>query len=500
MVFSRASVFSALFVGALRAFGFDTSRHDNLAVYWGQNSYGATHGSDTANWQKNLDFYCQDDTIDAIPLAFVNVFEGAGGLPSLNMANVCNPSGDPVFPGSELPDCSFLASQIQTCQSKGKIVTLSLGGATGLATFSSASEASTFGDTIWNLFLGGSSSTRPFGSAVLDGIDLDIEGGTTTFYDSFINRIRTLSHGASKKYYVTGAPQCPYPDAYMSTVLNAVAFDAIYVQFYNNNCGLPNYNNPSAWDFGSWDNWAKTVAPNKDVRVYIGALAAESAGGSGYVDATTLSNIAIETRSKYSSFGGIMLWDASQAYANNRFDKTVKDSIRQSGGGSAPTTSSTPASPTTTSKTTTSTSRMTTVRTSSTTTSTTSTTSTSSTVKATTSTTAKTTTSTTAKTTTSTTVKTSTTSTAKTTSPTKATTKTTSPPKTTTKTSTSAASTSTGSSGSGPCAGVPTWSQIVAYNGGQKVVYLGHLYTARWWSYGGVPGGVGGEWAENGKC
>ena len=84
-------------------------------------------------------------------------------------SQVCNPSGDPLFPGSDLPDCSFLASQIQTCQSKGKIVTLSLGGATGLATFSSASEASKFGDTIWNLFLGGSSSTRPFGSAVLDG-------------------------------------------------------------------------------------------------------------------------------------------------------------------------------------------------------------------------------------------------------------------------------------------------------------------------------------------
>ena len=63
-----------------------------------------------------------------------------------------------------------------------------------------------------------------------------------------------------------------------------------------------------------WDNWAKTVAPNKDVKVYIGALASETAGGSGYVDATTLINIALETRSKYSSFGGVMLWDASQAY------------------------------------------------------------------------------------------------------------------------------------------------------------------------------------------
>ncbi len=67
------------------------------------------------------------------------------------------------------------------------------------------------------MFLGGSSSTRPFGAAVLDGIDLDIEGGGTTYFATFINRIRTLAAGSPKKYYFTAAPQCPFPDAYLST-------------------------------------------------------------------------------------------------------------------------------------------------------------------------------------------------------------------------------------------------------------------------------------------
>lgn len=31
-----------------------------------------------------------------------------------------------------------------------------------------------------------------------------------------VNRFRALASGASKKYYVTAAPQCPYPDAYQS--------------------------------------------------------------------------------------------------------------------------------------------------------------------------------------------------------------------------------------------------------------------------------------------
>ena len=118
--------------------------------------------------------------------------------------------------------------------------------------------------------MGGSSNTRPFGTAVLDGyvqifflcevglisvcsinsVDLDIEGGSTTFYDSFVNQIRSHAAGASKRsvvdytyikslikriviarYYITAAPQCPFPDAYLGTVLNAVGFDAVYVQF-----------------------------------------------------------------------------------------------------------------------------------------------------------------------------------------------------------------------------------------------------------------------------
>lgn len=62
-----------------------------------------------------------------------------------------------------------MASDIETCQAAGKIVTISLGGASGAATFSSDAQAETFADTIWNLFLGGSNSSRPFGSAVLDG-------------------------------------------------------------------------------------------------------------------------------------------------------------------------------------------------------------------------------------------------------------------------------------------------------------------------------------------
>ena len=135
-----------------------------------------------------------------------------------------------------MPNCQFLAEDIKTCQKNGKLVTISLGGATGSASFTSADQASAFGDTIWNVFLGGKNGSRPFGDAELDGyvklvwcrvgvcadagqpcsIDLDIEGGSTLHFDAFIKRIRDLAKTANKKVYISGAPQCVFPDSYMS--------------------------------------------------------------------------------------------------------------------------------------------------------------------------------------------------------------------------------------------------------------------------------------------
>ncbi|KAG6884389.1 hypothetical protein C0993_011618 [Termitomyces sp. T159_Od127] len=328
--FARSKVVLPLLAaGFLQAQAFDNSRSDNLAVYYGQNSYGATHS--TRSGQSSLSAYCQDDTINAIPIAFLYDFFSTGGLPALDLSSTCSAAANGAFPGTALPNCQFLAEDIKTCQKKGKIITLSLGGATGSTSFSSDSQAEQFADTIWNLFLGGSSSTRPFGTAVLDGIDLDIETGDSTHYAAFVKRLRTHTEQAGKKYYLTAAPQCVYPDAHVGTVLDAVPFDAVYVQFYNNYCGLQNYGNNNAWNYDTWDKWAKNSA-NKNVKIYIGAPAAPTAAGSGYVDAATLGRIARETRARYASFGGVMLWDASQAYDNGRFDRQVKSAM---GGASA---------------------------------------------------------------------------------------------------------------------------------------------------------------------
>lgn len=47
------------------------------------------------------------------------------------------------------------------------------------------------------------------------------------------------------RYYITGSPQCPFPDANLGPTLNAVGFDAIYVQF----CKLSKLCALNEWQF-----------------------------------------------------------------------------------------------------------------------------------------------------------------------------------------------------------------------------------------------------------
>lgn len=80
---------------------------------------------------------------------------------------------------------------IQTCQARGKVILLSLGGAIGTYGFSSASEAQTFATTLWNTFGEGTSSTRPFGSSVVDGFDL---GSLVTCSLTDFQILRIINH------------------------------------------------------------------------------------------------------------------------------------------------------------------------------------------------------------------------------------------------------------------------------------------------------------------
>lgn len=190
---------------------------------------------------------------------------------------------------------------------------------------------------IWQTFgpVGSNSSiNRPFGDAVVDGFDFDFES-TVSNMPTFANQLRSLmDQDTSKTYYLTAAPQCPYPDAADNPMLDGtVSFDAIWVQFYNNYCGLQSFTPGSTtqqnFNFDTWDTWAKNVSKNPNVKVYLGVPGGPTAAGSGYEPVSSLAPI-IQYAKGFSSFGGVMIWDASQAYANSGFLSGIRSALNGS--------------------------------------------------------------------------------------------------------------------------------------------------------------------------
>ncbi|ORE05826.1 chitinase 2 [Rhizopus microsporus var. microsporus] len=313
-----------------------SSRGPNVMYYWGQNSAGGS------NTQASLGTYCESGQVDAVLLSFLHVFN-VGGIPEINLSNAC---AGTYFPNTQLLSCPAVGADIKKCQDKGVKVILSLGGAAGVYGFTSDAQGQQFAQTIWNLFGGGSSDTRPFGDAVIDGVDLDIEGGSSTGYVAFVNALRQKF---SSNFLIGAAPQCPFPDAILGSVLNSASFDYVNVQFYNNYCSATG----SSFNFDTWDNWAKTTSPNKNVKIMLTVPGSSTAAGSGYVPMSTLQTIVPSLSSKYSSYGGVSVWDASQAWNNGGFNSQLYSLVHS--GGSTPPPSSSSATKTTTKTTATST-------------------------------------------------------------------------------------------------------------------------------------------------
>lgn len=321
------SAFIAAFKGVQAGINLDSSQ--NVAIYWGQNSIDLT-GTDG---QQRLSYYCDNDDVDVFMLSFVTMFEGLGGYPETNFANAGN--NCTTFDGTELLDCPQIADDIVTCQGLGKTILLSTGGGTYTeGGFTSEDAAVSMANLMWEVFgpvSDNSSVLRPFGTAVIDGFDFDFEDLEMSNMPAYANQLRSLYEtDTSKTYYMTAAPQCVYPDEADGPMLDGtVYFDAIWVQFYNNGCGIDEFVEGDTtqynFDFDTWDNWAKTVSLNPNVKVYLGVAGNTGAANSGsYEPASVVGEVIDYIISEgYTSFGGVMMWDASQVWDNTGFLSSV---------------------------------------------------------------------------------------------------------------------------------------------------------------------------------
>lgn len=268
----------------------------NIAVYWGQNA-----GSN----QQSLGSYCSSTSADIVILSFLN------GFPNLllNFANQCSTSFS-----SGLLHCPNIGADIKSCQLQGKTVLLSLGGATGNYGFSSDSDAVSFATDLWNRFGGGTSNERPFDDAIVDGFDFDIENKDQTGYVALATKLREYFSTSSKSFYLSAAPQCPYPDESVGDLMSQVDLDFAFIQFYNNYCSLDKQFN--------WDTWSQ-YASGKNIKLYLGLPGSSSSAGSGFVGISTVQK-ALASISGDSCFGGISLWDVSSAENDGFLDQVAE--------------------------------------------------------------------------------------------------------------------------------------------------------------------------------
>ncbi|CAN1339307.1 Acidic endochitinase [Linum perenne] len=267
----------------------------SIAVYWGQHE-GESSLSET----------CSSNKFRYVIISFLCGF-GNSQPYLLNLANHCDPSRN---------TCKSLSTHIKSCQNQGIKVFLSLGGAAGSYFLNSDDDAEKLADYLWDNYLGGHihADTRPFGSAVLDGIDLDIEG--IVYKPTHVHHHSNYNKKSHDNVLLTAAPQCPYPDVYVGAAIATGLFDYLWVQFYNNA--------PCQYSPGSPENlvtaWHQWVSSATATKIFLGLPASSEAAGTGFIPASDLIKDVLPKIKASHKYGGVMLWskyyDHLSGYSN----------------------------------------------------------------------------------------------------------------------------------------------------------------------------------------
>ncbi|CAG8978340.1 hypothetical protein HYALB_00005926 [Hymenoscyphus albidus] len=286
-------------------------------------------------------------------------------LPLRCSSNTSHSKGGSVYsgPGSDnaadqlYTQCPTVQEDIPYCQAKGKKIVLSLGGAardyqlTGkdagiefadflLGAYGPLTDAWKASNGIRPLDRGYSNTTSD--TIDIDGFDFDIEHTSTDQqhgYVSCIHRLRALFATNSKKYLITGAPQCYLPEVNMGGMIAQAQFDILWIQFYNNpSCSVRNFaENNIDINYNTWKSQLAGGA-SSGAQLYIGIPGAPSEGTGcekssygEYISAQDADRL-IKKYQSDSSFGGVMLWEATVALNNEcnckPYYSVIKDSLK----------------------------------------------------------------------------------------------------------------------------------------------------------------------------
>ncbi|MQL89175.1 hypothetical protein Taro_021745 [Colocasia esculenta] len=279
------------------------SNAGGIAIYWGQGSR-TTEGTLTGT--------CSTGKFSHVIISFLSEF-GEGRTPKINLAGHCDPASG---------GCTIVSTEVRNCQARGVKVLLSIGGGAGSYGLSSAADAQKVAQYLWDNFLGGRSASRPLGDAVLDGVDFDIEQGPnpTLHYGQLAQALKDRGAQAGRRVFVSAAPQCPFPDAYLGRAINTGVFDAVWVQFYNNpGC---QYDGNVGTVTNAWNEWENIPTG----RLFLGLPASHAAASGGYIPKEVLISQVLPVIKGSPKYGGIMLW-SKQYDDRNHYSDAVRGSV-----------------------------------------------------------------------------------------------------------------------------------------------------------------------------
>ena len=155
---------------------------------------------------------------------------------------------------------------------------------------------------------------------------LDNEDNLPSHFDTLATTLRAnYATDSGKSYYLSSAPQCPFPDASIPLTMILLC-DFVFVQFYNNvpcEIGSPSFN-------ASVQQWssaieASTLSPKP--RLYVGAPSWSAAGATAYQHIGTpqgMQEVASQVEEMgLNNFGGIMFWDGPEGMSNVEGGKDI---------------------------------------------------------------------------------------------------------------------------------------------------------------------------------
>lgn len=277
MAFRRRSCLLLLALVCYLAAPAVGKRTGELTVYWGRNK---DEGS--------LREACDTGSYTTVIISFLAAF--GHGTYRLDL------SGHPL---------AGVGDDIKHCKSKGVLVLLSIGGQGGEYSLPTSQSAADLADYLWTAFLAGSRAgvRRPFGDALVDGVDFFIDQGGRVHYDELVRRLY-----AYNRYYrpggitLTATPRCGYPDHRLDGALATGLFSRIHVRLFGEDRQC--VSSPRE----SWEKWAAAY-PRSSVFVGVVASPNAEAVAAGYIPPWDLYSRVLQFAQKQRNYGGLMIWN-----------------------------------------------------------------------------------------------------------------------------------------------------------------------------------------------